>query len=69
MTITINKTILVYVAVFLLTILIGYLYLAQANDIYNTEQTYEMTDHQIQQHDKHETKQVADSNTLVGTIE
>ena len=39
MTITIKKTILVYIAVFLMTLLIGYLYLAQSNDLYNTERS------------------------------
>ncbi|UXV31014.1 DNA damage-induced cell division inhibitor SosA [Mammaliicoccus sciuri] len=64
MTITIKKTVLVYIAVFLMTLLIGYLYLAQSNDLYNTEQTYEMTDHQIKQHNH-----ISDSNTLVGSID
>nr|WP_263313390.1 DNA damage-induced cell division inhibitor SosA [Mammaliicoccus sp. Marseille-Q6498] len=76
MTITVKKTVLVYVAVFLMTLLIGYLYLAQSNDIYKTEQTYEMTDHQIKiAKDKQpnnidkEPNHLSDSNTLVGSIE
>ncbi|WP_204256347.1 DNA damage-induced cell division inhibitor SosA [Mammaliicoccus sciuri] len=69
MTITIKKTILVYIAVFLMTLLIGYLYLAQSNDLYNTEQTYEMTDHQIKQHSDKQHNHISDSNTLVGSID
>lgn len=76
MTIKINKTILVYLTVFVMTILIGYIYLAQSNDIYNTEQTYELTDHNIEQRNdkqpnniKHKEDNLSDKNTLVGTIE
>ncbi|MCJ0916662.1 DNA damage-induced cell division inhibitor SosA [Mammaliicoccus sciuri] len=69
MTITIKKTILVYIAVFLMTLLIGYLYLAQSNDLYNTEQTYEMIDHQIKQQSDKQHNHISDSNTLVGSID
>ncbi|HAL08713.1 MAG TPA: hypothetical protein DCO67_01960 [Staphylococcus sp.] len=69
MTITVKKTILVYVAVFLMTLLIGYLYLAQSNDIYTTEQTYDMTDHQIKQHEHKQPNHLSDSNTIVGSID
>ncbi|ARB40832.1 MULTISPECIES: DNA damage-induced cell division inhibitor SosA [Mammaliicoccus] len=69
MTITIKKTVLVYIAVFLMTLLIGYLYLAQSNDLYNTEQTYEMTDHQIKQQSDNQHNHISDSNTLVGSID
>ncbi|MEX6014244.1 hypothetical protein [Mammaliicoccus sciuri] len=69
MTITIKKTILVYIAVFLMTLLIGYLYLAQSNDFYNTEQTYEMTYYQIKQQSDKQHNHISDSNTLVGSID
>lgn len=69
MTITIKKTVLVYIAVFLMTLLIGYLYLAQSNDLYNTEQMYEMTDHQIKQQSDNQHNHISDSNTLVGSID
>ncbi|MBN4908419.1 hypothetical protein IDG46_00435 [Staphylococcus sp. EG-SA-13] len=69
MTITIKKTVLVYIAVFLMTLLIGYLYLAQSNDLYNTEQTYEMADHQIKQQSDKQHNHISDSNTLVGSID
>lgn len=76
MTITIKKTVLLYLAVFLMTLLIGFLYLAQAHDIYTTEQTYEMTDHQIDQHNnkqqddiQNEPNNLDKANTLVGTID
>lgn len=69
MTITIKKTVLVYLAVLLMTLLIGYLYLAQSSDIYTTEQTYEMTDHQIKQHEDKQPNHLTNSNTLIGSIE
>ena len=52
-----------------MTLLIGYLYLAQSNDLYNTEQTYEMTDHQIKQQSDKQHNHISDSNTLVGSID
>ncbi|WP_415362793.1 hypothetical protein L1F34_001526 [Mammaliicoccus lentus] len=76
MTVTIKKTVLVYLAVFLMTLLIGYLYLAQSNAVYSTEQRYEMTDHKIKQQDNQqpnnidaEPNHISKSKAMVGSID
>ena len=56
--------------------LIGYLYLAQSNAVYSTEQTYEMTDHKIKQQDNQqpnnidaEPNHISKCKAMVGSID